>query len=119
MGAGFAVRVIKAQFNRLEQMDPKQKPHKFVVRLPYQLRDQIADAAGYFRRSMNSEIVARLEQSFSGLPTDAQENELAPALHHEMAYFFGRTMSTEEEQLVRSYRRLTQEKKAALLELLN
>ena len=100
-------------------MDPKQKPHKFVVRLPLSLRDQIAEAAVYFRRSMNSEIVARLEQSFSGLPTGAQENDLAPALHQEMADFFGRTLSDEEKQLVRTYRRLTQEKKIALLELLS
>ena len=46
-------------------MDPKEKPHKFVVRLPLRLRDQIADAATYYRRSMNSEIVARLEHTFS------------------------------------------------------
>jgi len=47
-------------------MDPKEKPYKFVVRLPTVLRNQIADAAKYYHRSMNSEIVARLERTFSG-----------------------------------------------------
>lgn len=36
---------------------------KFVVRLPPGMRRRIADAARCYRRSMNSEIVARLEQS--------------------------------------------------------
>ena len=47
-------------------MDPKEKPYKFIVRLPTVLRNQIADAAKYYRRSINSEIVARLERTFSG-----------------------------------------------------
>ena len=100
-------------------MDLKQKPYKFVVRLPLQLRNQIAEAAKYYRRSMNSEIVARLEQSFSGLPSQDESEQLAPQLHQEFESFFGRALEPEEEQIVRAFRRLTHEKKLALLELIN
>ncbi|MEM7079961.1 MAG: Arc family DNA-binding protein [Pseudomonadota bacterium] len=100
-------------------IDPKEKPHKFVVRLPLRIRDQIAEAAAYYRRSMNSEIVARLEQSFSGIPSTTQVEDLAPDVYPQLEYFFGRTLSSEEEDLVRAYRHLSQEKKHALLELLS
>ena len=36
---------------------------KFVVRLPDGMRERIADVARNHHRSMNSEIIARLEQS--------------------------------------------------------
>jgi hypothetical protein len=36
---------------------------KFVVRLPEGMRDHIADVARNHHRSMNSEIISRLEQS--------------------------------------------------------
>ncbi len=36
---------------------------KFVVRLPEGMRERIADVARNHHRSMNSEIIARLEQS--------------------------------------------------------
>ena len=101
-------------------MDAKEKPYKFVVRLPTELRNQIADAAKYYRRSMNSEIVARLEQSFSGIPTATDVQELAPDMYHELESFFGRTaLTTDEEKIIRAFRRLTEEKRNALLELLN
>jgi len=100
-------------------MDLKQKPYKFVVRLPLQLRNQIAEAAKYYRRSMNSEIVARLEQSFSGLPSHDESKQLAPSMHQEFESFFGRALEPEEEQMIRAFRRLPHEKKLALLELIN
>lgn len=37
---------------------------KFVIRLPDGMRSRIADMAQMNRRSMNSEIIQRLEQSF-------------------------------------------------------
>lgn len=100
-------------------MDPKQKPYKFVVRLPMPLRNQIADAAKYYRRSRNSEIVARLEQTFSGLPSQDLSEQLAPDMHQAYESFFGRSLEPEEEKIVRAFRRLTHEKKLALLELIN
>ncbi len=99
-------------------MEQKQKPFKFVVRLPLTLRNQIADAAKYYRRSMNSEIVARLEQSFSGILTEVREDDVAPPMHAEIASIFGRGLTNEEEQLINAYRRMSEEKQSALIELL-
>jgi hypothetical protein len=44
---------------------PSQGLDKFVLRLPMGMRDRIGAAARANNRSMNSEIVARLEQSFA------------------------------------------------------
>ena len=98
-------------------MDPREKPYKFVVRFPLRLRDQIADAAKYYRRSMNSEIVARLEQSFGGLPTLVND-EHGALLHGHFETFLHKTLTTDEEQLVRTYRALSEEKRKALRDLL-
>lgn len=43
---------------------PSAKQDQFVVRLPDGMRDQIKYAAELNNRSMNAEIVARIEQSF-------------------------------------------------------
>lgn len=43
---------------------------KFIVRLPEGMRDRIAEAAKGNNRSMNAEIVARLQQSFEAGPPD-------------------------------------------------
>ena len=99
-------------------MDPREKPYKFVVRFPVRLRDQIADSAKYYRRSMNSEIVARLEQSFGGLPSGVSE-EQAALLHGHFESFLHKTLSDEEEQLIRTYRCLSEAKQRALRDLLS
>lgn len=49
---------------------------KFVVRLPDGMREKIAEVARLTHRSMNSEIIARLEESL--IQTD---KELNPAVH--------------------------------------
>ncbi len=49
----------------MARIDPK-----FMLRLPVQLRDQVQAAASANNRSMNAEIVSRLEASFAGLPSD-------------------------------------------------
>lgn len=99
-------------------MDMKEKPFRFVVRLPLTLRNQIADASKYYRRSMNSEIVARLEQTFTGIISEAREDDCAPPMHAQIESLFGRSLSDEEENIVRAFRRLSREKQLALLELL-
>ncbi len=100
-------------------MDRTDKPYKFVVRLPLPLRSQIAEAAKYYRRSMNSEIVARLEQSFSGIPTAATADAIAPPLQQTLESFFvNSALSKTEADVLRAYRRLPESKRAALLELL-
>ena len=99
------------------RMDAKEKPYKFVVRLPTQLRNQIFDAAKYYRRSMNSEIVSRLEQTFSAHDRDTEVQE--PRASQELETWFTRTLSTNEQKLLDGYRRLPAEKQSALLGLLD
>lgn len=45
---------------------PSRTADQFVVRLPDGMRDQIAEAAKANNRSMNAEIVARLQESLNG-----------------------------------------------------
>ncbi len=45
---------------------PSEALERFIVRLPDGMRDRIAEAAATNNRSMNSEIVARLTESFDG-----------------------------------------------------
>lgn len=48
---------------------------KYIVRFPEGMRDQIAQAAKAANRSMNAEIVARLQSSFER-PTDGHQREI-------------------------------------------
>ena len=92
--------------------------YKFVVRLPTRMRDQIALAAKHYRRSMNSEIIARLEQSFGALPNDEIEEAIQPAFHARVETLFRNHLSDDEQQLMQSFRLLSKEKQMALLHLL-
>lgn len=47
-----------------EKEFPSDKADKFVLRLPEGMRDRIKAAAQKNNRSMNSEVIARLETSF-------------------------------------------------------
>ena len=96
----------------------KQKPHKFLIRLPMELRDLLADAASHYRRSMNSEIVARLEQSFRALPDMIAEQNIEPPLHADLERMFRKDISAEEEKLLRGFRRLNDKKRNAVMHLL-
>lgn len=96
-------------------------PEKFVVRLPKGMRRRIADAARTYHRSMNSEIVARLEHS---LDTGAEQYpepitgdrsaDDAAALQEGNA-----PDSDEERRLTATYRRMSPERRRALLALLD
>lgn len=48
-----------------KELPPSRTAEQFVVRFPDGMRDRIAEAAKSSNRSMNAEIVARLEQSFA------------------------------------------------------
>jgi hypothetical protein len=96
----------------------KEQPYKYMVRLPPYMRDLIKESARHYRRSMNSDIVARLQHSFSGLSDDKREMELAPPLHEKFEMLFHRDLSQAEEQLLRGYRRLSKDKRDALVKLL-
>ena len=121
----------------------KQPPYKYMVRLPVPMRDLIAESARHYRRSMNSDIVARLQHSFSGLGgestplhvADHQHNAepegtspetsshpittLAPPLHDQFETLFRRDLSEQEERLIRGFRRLSAAKRDALIALLS
>lgn len=53
---------------------------QYQLRLPEELRDKIKDSAKTHNRSMNADIVARLEQSFEAKP------ELVPASSYQALY---------------------------------
>ena len=96
----------------------KDKPYKFVVRLPANMRAKIAEAAGHYHRSMNSEIVARLEQSFGSLPQQSTEEGVAPPLHPHLEAIFRSTLNETEQSLIRIFRRFESARQKALLDLL-
>jgi len=66
----------------------KEQPYKYMVHLPPYVRDLIAESARHYRRSMNSDIVARLQHSFRGLSDESKELELAPSLHEKFESLF-------------------------------
>lgn len=90
----------------------------FMLRLPLGMREKLREAASLYRRSMNSEIVARLEQSLRGLPDQQFERAVAPPFFPEIERLLRGDLSTEESDLVRCFRRLSSDKRKALLELL-
>ena len=92
--------------------------YRFVLRLPAELRDRIAEASKLYRRSMNSEIVARLEHSLSGVPNQQIESVLEPPFFPQLETTFRRDLSDDEDRLVRLYRRLSGGQRRALLDLL-
>lgn len=59
---------------------PSQLADRFQVRMPDGLRDRIADAAKSSGRSMNAEIIARLEASFTEA---ARLEEMSAALERQ------------------------------------
>ena len=93
----------------------KEQPYKYMVRLPPAMRDQIRESARHYRRSMNSDIVARLHQTFSGLP---DENPSDLTLHEQIEDLFRRELSEDEQSLIRAYRSMSGKKREALRNLL-
>lgn len=47
---------------------PSEQADRFIIRMPDGLRDRIAQVAKENNRSMNAEIIARLEASFGDAP---------------------------------------------------
>jgi len=92
--------------------------HNFVVRFPQGLRDRIYEASQMYRRSMNSEIISRLEQTLNGLPDQQFETSIAPAFFPEIERALRGDLSGEEKNLIFCYRRLSATQRKALIELL-
>ena len=82
---------------------------KFVVRLPDGMRERIADVARNHHRSMNSEIIARLEQSL------IQEDSLGDALNLRLD---SPELSLHERELLQRFRQLSRRQQNALVSLI-
>ncbi len=97
----------------------KEKTYKVLVRLPPEMREQLAESARYYRRSINSDIVARLQESFRGIADSARGRGLAPPMHDQFEQLFRGDLSPQEKSLVTAFRRLSSDQRKALLALLN
>ena len=103
--------------------DNRQEVEKFVVRLPKGIRGRISELAKYNKRSMNAEIVARLEESL-GLTIHVDGvAESAPHLYAvniepPMDDSGNPVIITQEDQLLERFRALTMAQRRGLLELL-
>ena len=82
---------------------------KFVVRLPDGMRERIADVARNHHRSMNSEIISRLEQSL--LQEGALNDE--PNLRLDSP-----ELSLHERKLLQRFRQLSRRQQNALVALI-
>lgn len=82
---------------------------KFVVRLPDGMRERIADVARNHHRSMNSEIIARLEQSL--VQEDSLGNDLDLRLDSP-------ELSLHERELLQRFRQLSRRQQNALVSLI-
>lgn len=94
----------------------KQEVEKFVVRLPKGMRDRIAEVSRLSRRSMNSEIVARLEDSLGETWNESSTTPQSstPILR---AVDTPAQAGDQETLLLEAFRRMDDEKRAALLAL--
>lgn len=82
---------------------------KFVVRLPEGMRERIAEVARNYHRSMNSEIISRLENSL-------YRDDAVPAVVKNLD---SKELTHSEQLLVQNFRRLAQHQQSALLALIN
>lgn len=95
---------------------------KFVVRLPGGMRQEIAEVARRSRRSMNSEIVARLERSLAESEIIETISENPPVAAPQLRAVEGSRLQASnnaEQHLLQAFRKLDQGKRDALLRLLD
>lgn len=62
---------------------PSEEQDRFMVRLPDGMRERISEEAEKNRRTMNAEIVARLEKSFEAKDQSGQARPVVPTPKHE------------------------------------
>lgn len=79
---------------------------KFVVRLPEGMRERISEVSKVHHRSMNSEIIARLETSL------VEESEAATILVD------AGSLTPGEKQLIKAFRNMHGQRQKAVLELM-
>jgi plasmid stability protein len=82
---------------------------KFVVRLPDGMRERIADVARNHHRSMNSEIISRLEQSLfrEGMTGDDAHLQITSG-----------ELAPHESELLQRFRQLSRRQQNALVALI-
>lgn len=104
-----------------ESISNSKTAEKFVVRLPYGMRRRIAEVARLYRRSMNSEIVARLEQSLEqeASPLDPPRPGANEPFPDGVAETEGTAAEDQERRLLALFRALPPERRRALLLLLD
>ena len=83
------------------------RTEKFVVRFPCGMRAEVSTAANHSHRSMNAEIIARLEHSLGNWPETLPQGEAAVP------------QGSEEAFLLERFRQLSVTKQQALLALLD
>ena len=88
---------------------------KFVVRLPRQLKEKVSRIARINRRSANSEIVVRLEKSIEQDEVLNEPGETGSEQPDEEV--FKDDLTPFETRLIIFYRRLSRDKRKALLSL--
>ena len=95
-----------------------EQAQRFVVRLPPTLHGLVNEAAVRSRRSMNAEIVKRLDHSLNGIPSDSDARAVEPALFPFLETTFRGELSDEENTLIHLFRRLSASQRSALVKLL-
>ncbi len=92
---------------------------KFVVRLPPGMRKLISEVARSYHRSMNSEIISRLENSLKVDPTFGEpEAVMSGVLSDHDDDRILTELSSEEFTIVDHVRRMSPARRASLLKLL-
>lgn len=88
---------------------------KFVVRLPQGMRDRVAEVAKQHHRSMNSEIIARLEHSLLDLPILPEQTQPSRQVLNDQQL---EGLSSPEQELLLRFREMSRRQQNALLALL-
>lgn len=102
--------------NTSEKTQGSRTADKFVVRLPDGMRQKIAHVAKSYHRSMNSEIVSRLEASLRAEPSLLSEEERAELQQGGQSAM---EVNPQESAIINRFRQLSPSKRQALLEILN
>lgn len=102
--------------NQEKAVTARQEVEKFVVRLPKGMRAKIAEVSRLSHRSMNSEIIARLEESLEKSGHGLDSGTSGPMLRavggqNEIS------AAQQERELIARFRNLSPAKRAALMEL--
>lgn len=95
---------------------PSETQERFIVRFPDGMRDRIADIAKANGRSMNAEIVARLQQSFEPPSDTAHHKEVADA-HRSTATVLGLLSTTLANILLTALRLFTPEQRKKFVQI--